>query len=296
MTDHKKDFEQIIREELLSEAEMIQEEVRASGLEEISAEKKDRMWEKIQEQIKMHEEEVRINSSEETSEEFKTEFSEELSVDDIYEKLSAEDKEALRLGRKITHVKKKSRKMYLILAAAIVLVLAFGMTTMGGAERISQVMKDTFGEREVTKVNSDEEAKVVERDEDKAYQEIEDIFGVSAVRMLYKPDRMDFAQMDIDDIFQTAEILYKYNDKNFIFIISAGYMQSSFGIDAEDVLVESETIEVEDNKIELNIYELSPSGDTRCSAKFKYKGLEYFLMGTMEKEEFMKIVENLYFS
>ena len=107
--------------------------------------------------------------------------------------LSEEDREALELGRKMLKAgigqndpeepsgkkvrrKKKPLKMYLALAAVIVCVLAMGITSMGGPERIVRMMTQNVGDREVDQVDSnhvDKENKVIEgEDEEKAYQEI----------------------------------------------------------------------------------------------------------------------------
>ena len=80
--------------------------------------------------------------------------------------LSEEDREALELGRKMLKAgigqndpeepsgkkvrrKKKPLKMYLALAAVIVCVLAMGITSMGGPERIVRMMTQNVGDREV---------------------------------------------------------------------------------------------------------------------------------------------------
>ena len=48
-------------------------------------------------------------------------------------------------------------------------------------------------------------------------------------------------------------------------------------------------------QIEIKEYTLSESGKKRYSAHYEYRGIEYFLIGTMEWQDFEKIVDNLYF-
>ena len=114
-------------------------------------------------------------------------------TEEVINHLSEEDREALELGRKMLKAgigqndpeepsgkkvrrKKKPLKMYLALAAVIVCVLAMGITSMGGPERIVRMMTQNVGDREVDQVDSnhtDKENKVIEgEDEEKAYQEI----------------------------------------------------------------------------------------------------------------------------
>ena len=108
--------------------------------------------------------------------------------------LSEEDREALELGRKMLKAgigqndpeepsgkkvrrKKKPLKMYLALAAVIVCVLAMGITSMGGPERIVRMMTQDVGDREVEYTVKGEKVKTIENeDEEKAYQEIRNNF------------------------------------------------------------------------------------------------------------------------
>ena len=285
MKNQEEHIAQTLKEGLQNEAEAIREEIRNADIEDISDEQKEAIQKKLQAKIAQYE----------------TEFSDELTDMDIYAKLSKEDREALELGRKMKERqkrvrKKRSRKLYFALAAAIVLVLAIGMTSMGGAERIANVMKQVIGEREVMTVDSNEENMVIENeDEEKAYQEVKDIFGVEPVKIMKLPNKMKFTQMDLDENLQVAEFMYYYDEQNIIYIISAGYMNSSFGIDIEDKIIEKEEIYVDNNMIELTVYEVKGSKNIKCSASFRYKGLVYFLVGKIDEEEFKIILKNLYF-
>ncbi len=90
-------------------------------------------------------------------------------TEEVINHLSEEDREALELGRKMLKAgigqkdpeepsgkkvrrKKKPLKMYLALAAVIVCVLAMGITSMGGPERIVRMMTQDVGDREVDQV------------------------------------------------------------------------------------------------------------------------------------------------
>lgn len=71
---------------------------------------------------------------------------------------------------------------------------------------------------------------------------------------------------------------------------------SSHGQTEIDDLVDEYQIEAQ-NKIDINInvYEVVNSDENRYDAEFEYKDAQYRLMGIMEKEEFDKIIENLFF-
>ena len=201
---------------------------------------------------------------------------------DTYEKeqayagLSEEDREALMLGRKI--------------------VLGIGMTSTGGAERIASVIEQVVGGRKVVQVDSDEENKVSENEDEKeAYQEIKDTFGVEPVRFASQQKGIKFIEMELNDNLQVAEMIYEFNEKTLLYVISAGYYNSSFGFDGDDEIIDKEEMKIGGNDIELSIYQVKETGTIKCSAHFTYKKLEYFLAGKLDKEEFIEILKNLYF-
>lgn len=294
MEKKQENVENIIKAELKKEEEKIRREIQDAGMEDLSEEQVEDLFLKLEQRIKKQEQKGAEAKN-------ACEFSEELAADDIYARLSKEDLEALELGRKMKEKqkkvrKKRSRKLYLGLAAAMILVLAIGMTSIGGPERISEVIKQVVGEREVTKVNSDESNMVLENeDEEKAFQEIKDTFGVEPVKIMNAPEGMQFVKMNLDQEFQLAELLYRYKGKNIFYVISTDYGGGSFGIDMEDVLIEKETIENDDTTIELTMYEVQETKEQKGIARFNYKGLEYVLVGTMEKKNFEVILKNLYF-
>lgn len=280
MTMYKDDLEQVIKEDLYREAESIQREVNASEIEEVSNTLKNDIRSKLQERIDAYEEEQ------------------------AYAGLSEKDREALKLGRKlqeersaVKEARRKRRwKMYAATAAAAVLVLAVGMTSMGGAEKIASVIEQVVGGRKVVKVNSDEGNKVSENEEEqKAYQEIKEEFGIQPVKLYNQRKGMKFVQMNLDKNLQVAEMIYHYDDKMLFYMISVGYYDSLFGFDAEDEIIDKEIIEIEGNDIELTVYRVKNTGTIKCSAHFTYQKLEYFLAGKLNKEEFEVILKNLFF-
>ncbi len=276
----KDDLEQVIREDLYSEAEAILREVDESGTEQMSSALKDDIRLKLQSRIDTYEKEQ------------------------VYAGLSEKDREALMLGRRLQeersdeHKARRKRRLraYMASAAAILLVLGVGITSTGGTERIASVIEQVVGGRKVVKVNSDEENKVSENeDEQKAYQRVKDTFEVTPVKLYNQKKGMKFVQMNLDDALQIAELLYQYGDKNIWYIISAGYYDSSLGFDADDKVIDNEEIDVDGNIIELTTYQLKETKEIKYSAHFTYQKLEYFLLGDIKKKDFEVILKNLYF-
>ncbi len=93
--------------------------------------------------------------------------------------------------------KRSLLKMYLALAAVIVCVLAMGITSMGGPERIVRMMTQDVGDREVEKVSTSHKIKMIEsEDEEKAYQEIRNKFGTDVVKLSICLNNMKFDTMN----------------------------------------------------------------------------------------------------
>lgn len=276
----KKDKEeQFIKEALEREAEEIFRENAGEGaIDPLPEGVKERIRKKLQEDIEQYEWERR------------------------YPSLSDDERRALKLGQEMEkememHRGKKNPKLYLILAAALIMALGVSITSMGGPERIVQLVKTVVGGREVTRINSGEDNLVIiEEDEEEAYQTIKDELGIDPVRMVIGAlNGMQFEAMEFDQYTQAAELIYTYKGKKTMYFINAAYIDSSWGFDAEDKVTAQYTMERRGCVIEVTEYETPESGRKRYEAEFRYGKTEYRLLGTMEKEEFETIINNFYF-
>lgn len=230
--------------------------------------------------------------------------------------LSEEDREALELGRKMLKAgigkkdpeepsgkkvrrKKKPLKMYLALAAVIVCVLAMGITSTGGPERIVRMMTQNVGDREVDQVDSnhtDKENKVIEgEEEEKAYQEIGDVFNTDIVKLSANLKGMKFDSMNLDENNQIAENYYTYNKKTIAYIISAPYRENSWGVDFEDPIEKKYTEKLHNCKVDITVYKIDKNEGFGYAAEFKYNNIDYLLTGTMRQQEFDKLLKSLFF-
>ena len=227
--------------------------------------------------------------------------------------LSEEDREALELGRKMLKAgigqndpeepsgkkvrrKKKPLKMYLALAAVIVCVLAMGITSMGGPERIVRMMTQNVGDREVEKSSTSHKIKMIENeDEEKAYQEIRDNFDTEVVKIFICLPEMHFDSMELDKDKQMADMYYLYNNKTIAYCITVPYRENSLGVDFEDPIEKKYTKKIHNCKVDVTVYKIDKNKEFGYAAEFKYNGIDYLLTGTMKQQEFEKILNNLFF-
>ena len=291
MSEKKDQLKEILKDQLNREAKQIEEEVGLNDNEEIPNELKSRMKNALDQKIR--EREMR---------------SEDMKRTDAYAKLSEEDQEALRLGREMLKNQSEEKKIYTMrrkkrnirrivaLAAVLILVMAVGMTSIGGPERMLQIMKSSVGGREVSQVDSSDKNKIIEEeDEELAYEKLADEFGIDPVRLIWRPKGMKFEKMILDTDIQVAEVDYLYKSKRIEYFISASYGEVSWGYDNEDKKINCYYEQVGKADIEVTEYETPETERNRYVAEFEYKKMHYCFSGEMKKEEIENILKNLYF-
>lgn len=285
MEEHKDELTEFLQEEFRKSAEKEEENIRNDTGLFMPEGMKESLRAKIDEQIL------------------------EIQQEQAVAQLSDEDRKALELGRKILQEeknadvpakkvvrRKKGWRLYVGLAAVLVLVMAVGLTSIGGPERIVRFMKQAVGEREVEQTDSSKDNLViVEHDEETAYQEIRNVFGTEPVKIIKEPEGMQFDRLELDTKMMVAEMFYQYKEGTVIYFINASYGDSSWGVDVEDEIIDSYAEEINNFKINIKVYEVQSNKERRCSASFQYNGLEYFLLAPMDVKEFEIILENLIF-
>ena len=288
MKEHLNDYEKRIWEGIDKDAEEIIKMVEADP-EAMSAEPSEEMDRKIYAMIPGHEDAD--------------------SEDSAMEGLSEEDQEALRLGRELQKRRKekeeeKSRakrrhhwKRITAAAAVLVLVIGIGTTGVGGPKRIVEMVEGTFGGRDASQVNvSKEETKdTADSEEEQAYQQIKDELGFDPVKMLKISGNMKYEYCEVDEDMQMAQLVYKNGNANVSYVMSSSYYEELIGVDLEDAITDSYTLEKGKLKAKVMEYELPKSKKKEYSATFEYQGVYYQLIGTIEKAEFEEILKKLHF-
>lgn len=167
---------------------------------------------------------------------------------------------------------------------------------MGGPERVARMVRQAVGDREVEYTVKGKKIKMIENeDEEKAYQEISDTFDTDVVKIFVCLSDMKFDTMNLDESKQVAEMYYSYNGETIGYIINMPYRDSSLGIDFEDPIEKKYSKEIHGCKMNITLYKIEDSKVPKCVAKFKYGSIEHLLMGTMDEQDFEKILKNLVF-
>lgn len=213
------------------------------------------------------------------------------------ERLTDEEQELIRLG--MVYKKRKKWNKVAVLVAAVICMLAIGVTSMGGPSKVIQKVQGMLESREC--INTDTEdgrMQAIETiSEVEAYQKIEADFGFYPVALDYLPDGMEFTSVITADDAQNVYLCYEgQNDDVIIYFMYSNYRTSSLGKDVEDALSDEYTEVILNHVIEVKKYSNEDLQGYRYMISFEHQNVYYLLeINNVADAEVKKIVENLYF-
>lgn len=241
------------------------------------------------------------NEMKKEAEQIEKKVREDRSLDDI--KVSDEmekelfnkiqDYEYDKRHKKVVRKKKKSKLVIGALAAVLILVCGSVMTSVGS----KSYWKNSNGDEQnngidVENMESIETADIDEMEVDK---KITKVMGVSLVKMQYKPKDMVLKRYIIDEEQRMAILFYQYGEEVIKYYMYTNSTDSSFGEKTVDQLLDEYEFQNGKHSILVKQYEIKNSDEERYIAEFEYNDIHYQIKGSMEKEEFEKILENLFF-
>lgn len=198
---------------------------------------------------------------------------------------------------KKVHYRRKRRYIIVALAAVIVLVCGSVMTGVGSKSYWKTLWDELNGDGKSTGIDvEDMDSQDTEDiDEMGVYREISESFGVSVVRLIYKPENTVLIRYTLDKEQKKAYMFYDYQGEVIRYSIYMNDTDSSFGQKELDKL--SDQYEIDNNGVEIKIEEfyIENSEEKRYIAEFKYRDIHYQLKGIMNRSEFDEIIKNLIF-
>lgn len=99
----------------------------------------------------------------------------------------------------------------------------------------------------------------------------------------------------IDKEQRMAILFYQYGEEVIKYYMYTNSTDSSFGEKTVDQLLDEYEFQNGKHSILVKQYEIKNSDEERYIAEFEYNDIHYQIKGSMEKEEFEKILENLFF-
>lgn len=289
MMDDEK-LKRLLQEDMDKDVEHILAEVDSDPeLRDVVA--PEEIHDKLFEQIRAYEASKAEEAKEPSSEEDDSQVTPELSE---------EQQELIRLGK--IYKKKRSRRKYWVIAAAVLCAFALGITSFGGAEKVFKELERVLDGRKQTVINNDDDGEnnfsEEVASEEEAYEKIDEEFGVYPVQLKYLPKGMEFVELVIEKDLQLAQIYYENNDGKVLnYRIATNYRSGSISTDIEDGLLQEYDKEIKGVLINLKVYDVDGIDVNRCKVTFEYENAQYsmYTMG-IEEEEVQKIIENLFFN
>ena len=245
------------------------------------------------------------NEMKKEAEQIEKKVREDRSLDDI--KVSDEmekelfnkiqDYEYDKRHKKVIRKKKKSKLVIGALAAVLILVCGSVMTSVGSKSYWKVLWERENGDENSNIINVENmEIKESEDiDEVGAYKEIAKVMGNYLVRMEYKPKDMVLKRYIIDKDQRMTVLFYQCGEEVIKYYMYTNSTDSSFGEKTIDQLLDEYEFQNGKHSILVKQYEIKDSDEERYIAEFEYKDIHYQIKGSMEKEEFEKILENLFF-
>ena len=200
--------------------------------------------------------------------------------------------------KKTVHRNRKKRRLLLALAAVLILVCGSVITGTGSKSYWKVLMEQIAGNERASHIDVEEmqSHKTEDGNEIQVFNEIRKEIGISPIRLGYMPKGMVFEGYEIDKEQNRAIIFYKYNEQIIRYSMYMNDADSSHGQTDVDKLVGEYKINAAGNiKINVKEYEVVDENKNRYEAEFEYMDAQYELIGTMPKEEFNKIINNLAF-
>ena len=245
------------------------------------------------------------NELKKEAEQIEKKVREDRSLDDI--KVSDEmekelfnkiqDYEYDKRHKKVICKKKKSKLVIGALAAVLILVCGSVMTSVGSKSYWKVLWERENGDENSNIINvEDMETKESEDiDEVGVYKEIAKVMGNYLVRLEYKPEDMALKKYSVDQNQRRANLFYQNGKEIIRYSMYMNSKDSSLGQKTVDNLVDEYEVENKGRQIRVEEYEVRKTKEKRYIAEFEYRGVQYQLKGIMEKEEFDKVIKNLFF-
>ena len=181
------------------------------------------------------------------------------------------------------------------LAAALVAILALGVGMVGSDKKVylPVVSQKENGDGSTIIVDNSEENIYGGYDEEEVCQEIEDQLGVLPVRFGYQPQGMVLQEYWIKEELKEAIMRYVCNEKQLHVYISKDYDDSSINVNVDGEI--DEVVKMDALRMEVPVYQYRDSNENQYyQVSFEYLNTYYSLSGLMEREEFRKMLENIW--
>ena len=216
------------------------------------------------------------------------------------DQLSAEDQEALRLGRELLHTPKKKNPTILpkilkgITGAAVVALGVFVLSMSSEANRVKLLSAWNSIVGDELRIDIDSENNIQNIKEEEAYNVIKGILGISPVRLLYKPQSLEYSDCEIDETAKIANLYYLYNNTIISICMYGNGSEAKRSLKFDGSIVDLVKVNYNE-KITAKIWSIRNENEETYLSEFEYEEAYYLIWASMNKKEFEKMISNIAF-
>lgn len=216
----------------------------------------------------------------------------------IVEKKVEREKQAERQKKIAKRAKTTKHWVRTAKAAGVVLVVGacvFGasMTSEANRIRLVETISGVRNTGDTTWVDNGEERKYTEGSLDEAQKEIRDTIHIAVPEFYYVPKGMQYDNVIVSEVTQMAIIRYQYNNHFVYFHLAANEKDLSQGSWKDRKQIKVETL---DEEIDVEMGNLLENNEECYYAAWKYKDAYYQIGGNIEKEEIIKILNEMQYN
>lgn len=216
----------------------------------------------------------------------------------IVEKKAEREKQAERQKKIVKRAKTTKHWVRTAKAAGVVLVVGaciFGasMTSEANRIRLVETISGVRNTGDTTWVDNGEERKYTEGSLDEAQKEIRDTIHIAVPEFYYVPKGMQYDNVIVSEVTQMAIIRYQYNNHFVYFHLAANEKDLSQGSWKDRKQIKVETL---DEEIDVEMGNLLENNEECYYAAWKYKDAYYQIGGNIEKEEIIKILNEMQYN
>lgn len=216
----------------------------------------------------------------------------------IVERKVEREKQAERQKKIAKRAKTTKHWVWTAKAAGVVLVVGacvFGasMTSEANRIRLVETISGVRNTGDTTWVDNGEERKYTEGSLDEAQKEIRDTIHIAVPEFYYVPKGMQYDNVIVSEVTQMAIIRYQYNNHFVYFHLAANEKDLSQGSWKDRKQIKVETL---DEEIDVEMGNLLENNEECYYAAWKYKDAYYQIGGNIEKEEIIKILNEMQYN
>ena len=216
----------------------------------------------------------------------------------IVERKTEREKQAERQKKIAKRAKTTKHWVRTAKAAGVVLVVGacvFGasMTSEANRIRLVETMHGVWNTGDATGINNGENREYSAGSFDEAQKQIRDTLHIAVPEFYYIPNGMKYNKFMMFEETQMAVIKYEYNGYSIYFHLAANEKDLSQGNWKDRQQIKVETL---DEEINVEMGKLLENNEEYYYATWKYKDAYYQLGGNIEKEEIIKILNEMQYN